>query len=267
MLHDFLPADPLRLRQALPSRRRFLRAALLVACVFPGLPVWADSSPDPEEALRARDGAFHLAATSRDRATVESMLAEDAVFFADGLLRGRQAFLDGWAPQWTGKYGFAYEAATLEASVAEAGDLGFTLGTVTTRFQHPAEPEPSVTEGHYLHVWSRTEKGEWRLRASSALVVHPELGAAREPRSGLMTAWPELADQIGARIEIDWRPERTERAASGDLAFTVGSYGAAFGEAADRQSGEGHFLAVWRRDDEGAWQLAAEGFTPPALSN
>ncbi len=227
----------------------------------------ADTAAGPEahEALRSSDEKFNRAAESRDRGAVEKLLAEDAVFFADGLLRGRQAFLEGWQPLWEGKYDFSFSADLLEATVAESGDLGFTIGTVETRFQHPVEPAPTVTGGHYLNVWSRDEEDEWRMRASTALVVHNELGAARDPRSGLMTAWPELADRIGDRIEIDWRPERTERAASDELAYTLGTYAASFGEGQDRHSGEGHFLAVWQRDANGVWQLAAEGFTPPKL--
>lgn len=229
--------------------------------------VVAASAPDPSPsvALRSIDEAFNRAAAARDRGAVEKLLAEDAVFFADRLHRGRQEFLDGWLPLWEGKYDFSFSAGLLQASVAESGDLGFAIGTVETRFQHPVEPEPTVTAGHYLNVWSRGGEGQWQLRASTALVVHAELGAARDPRSGLMTAWPELADRIGDRIEIDWRPQRTERAASGELAFTLGSYAASFGDGQDRRSGEGHFLALWRRDAAGAWQLAAEGFTPPEI--
>ncbi|MEM7352303.1 MAG: nuclear transport factor 2 family protein [Acidobacteriota bacterium] len=238
-------------------------ASALVLLV--GIAAASAPEPSPTEVLRSSDEAFNQAAAARDRGVVEKLLAEDAVFFADQLHRGRQAFLDGWAPLWEGKYDFSFKAGLLQASVAESGDLGFAIGTVETRFQHPVEPAPTVTGGHYLNVWSRRGEGDWHLRASTALVVHAELGAARDPRSGLMTAWPELADRIGDRIEIDWRPEHTERAASGELAYTLGSYAASFGDGEDRRSGEGHFLAVWQRNAAGAWQLAAEGFTPPEL--
>lgn len=241
------------------------RAVVFAMALLAGTTSGAESSSPTLEALRASDEAFHRAAMARDRGAAEEHLAEDVVFFADELLRGRQAFLDGWAPLWQGKYDFTFSAGLLRATVADSGDLGFTIGDVETRFQHPVETEPSVTGGHYLNVWSRSQDGRWKLRASGALVVHPELGAARDPRSGLMTAWPELADQIDARIEIRWLPERTERAASGELALTLGSYTAAFGEGPDRRAGEGHFLAVWQRDDSGSWQLAAESFTPPAI--
>ncbi|MEM7582590.1 MAG: nuclear transport factor 2 family protein [Acidobacteriota bacterium] len=245
--------------------------AVLALAALPDVAAASDPASDPAAlvALRSSDEAFNRAARSRDRAAVAKLLAEGAVFFADALHRGRQAFLEGWQPLWEGKYDFSFDASVLQATVAESGDLGFTLGTVETRYQHPVEPEPTVITGHYLNVWALDgeagSEGEWRLQASTALVVHAELGAARDPRSGLMTAWPELADQIDAHIEIDWRPERTSRAASGELAYSLGRYAASFENDEGRQAGEGYFLAVWQRDAAGAWQLAAEGFTPPEL--
>lgn len=81
-----------------------------------------------------------------------------------------------------------------------------------------------------------------------------------------MTAWPELADQIGAEIELRWVPSTTVRSASGELAYSLGEYEASFqsGESSI-VSGAGSFVAVWRKDEKGAWQLAAEGFTPPGI--
>jgi ketosteroid isomerase-like protein len=96
-------------------------------------------------------------------------------------------------------------------------------------------------------------------------VVHPELGSARDPRTGLMTAWPELADQIDAAIEIEWIPETTVRAASGELAWSLGEYRAEFRKDGVTHAGKGAYVAVWEKDGQDRWQLAAEGFTPPGL--
>jgi hypothetical protein len=62
----------------------------------------------------------------------------------------------------------------------------------------------------------------------ASLVVHPTLGQARDPRGGLMTAWPELKDRIGDRIEITWNPVEHVLAGSGEVAFTFGEYSASF---------------------------------------
>jgi ketosteroid isomerase-like protein len=55
------------------------------------------------------------------------------------------------------------------------------------------------------------------------------------------------------------------RAASGELAYSFGSYRAEFTKGTTSQAGGGAYLAVWEKDDKDHWQLAAEGFTPPQI--
>ncbi|MEM9552777.1 MAG: nuclear transport factor 2 family protein [Acidobacteriota bacterium] len=224
------------------------------------------ASAAPTEALESADRAYNAAASQRDRQGLGALLTDDAVFFAETTHRGRAAFLDAWAPLWTAKYDFSYRATTLEATVAASGELGYALGTVTTSFRRPGLDEETVTESHYLNLWRHDDSG-WRLAASTALVVHPELGAAREPRSGLMTAWPRLADQVGSAITLEWTPDQVENASSGELRVVAGTYTARFDDGEQEHTGGGDFLAVWRRDADGGWQLAAEGYTPPDLHN
>jgi len=298
-------------RQAAP---RFLALLLLASAVLPPAtaaepapaepaatdppPAAAGEAATPDlDALRAEVEAaerrYNRAARERDRETFHGLLTKDSVFLAGELHAGRLAVMTVWQPLFDGKYGFRYEAESLGTTVARSGEWAWSVGSVETRFHRPGVADEEVTESDYLHLWSRGEDGAWRLAYASTLVVHPTLGAARDPRSGLMTAWPELADQIGARIEIHWKPERVVRAESGEMAFIYGSYEASFappsedgdgGDAAgdgdgrdeddagagddidaDVIAGEGHFLAVWEKDDEGHWQLAAEGFTPPGI--
>ena len=217
------------------------------------------------DALAATDRAYNAAAALRDRDGLAALLADDAVFFAESAHRGRDAFLAGWEPLWTAKYDFSYSATTLEATIAASGDLGYALGAVTTRFQPPGLDEATVTESHYLNIWRHTDEDGWRLAATTALVVHPRLGAAREPRAGLMTAWPRLADQVESTIALEWTPHRVESAASGELKVVSGSYTARFDDGDSEQNGSGSFVAVWQRAGDGHWQLAAEGYTPPEL--
>lgn len=232
--------------------------------------------------LEAAEHRFNRAAAERDRPAFRALLAKDAVFLAGELHRGRLAVMAIWQPLFEGKYDFRYQGELLAAAVAGSGELGWTVGTVRTSFHRPGMAEAEVTDGHYLNVWRRGEANDWRLAYAASLVVHPTLGAGRDPRSGLMTAWPELADRIDAEIEIRWQPETTVRAASGELAYSFGTYRASFssaqageaGEGADDDgaagevsavAGEGHYLAVWHKDQRGRWQLAAEGFTPPGI--
>ena len=239
---------------------------LLLAGVTPDL---ATGSPPADRAglrasLSAADQAYNRAAKERDREAFHSLLTPDAIFLPDTVKRGRIEYMASWAPMFEGKYDFRYLAESLEATVAESGELGWTLGDVETSFVPPGTQERSVISSQYMTVWTHSE-GRWRVVASATLVVHPEFGAARDPRSGLMTAWPELADQIGAAIKLEWTPETTVRAASGELAYTVGTYHAEFTQGAKTQAGGGAFLAVWQRDGDDHWQLAAEGFTPPQI--
>ena len=230
-------------------------------------------------ALSAAEDQFNQAARARDRQTFQGLLSSDTVFLAGELHSGRLAVMAIWQHLFDGKYDFRYEASALDVTMADSGEFGWAVGEVVTSFQRPGLTTTERTEGHYLHVWTYGEDG-WELSHAASLVVHPSLGAARDPRSGLMTAWPELADTIGSHIDIQWQPEQSVRAASGELAYTFGPYSASFTEpvaASDTSDeaateaepkvtqGDGHFLAVWQKDAKGHWQLAAEGFTPPGI--
>ena len=251
-------------------------------------------TPDVEAfrtAVEAADRNLDQAARERDRETFQGLLATDTVFLAGELHRGRLEVLAIWQHLFDGKYDFRYEGETLDVVVAASGDLAWTVGAARTRFTRPGLTEPEVIDGHYLHLWKPDDEGAWRLVYNASLVVHPTLGSARDPRSGLMTAWPELADQVGARIDLVWNPLDHVVASSGEVAYTFGEYSATFGppspltppaesDSASESSddaeatteppsepiaGTGNYLAVWQKDEQGRWQLAGEGFTPPGI--
>ncbi len=248
-------------------------------------PVQAGLPADDIEALRAQveaaDRAFNRAARERDQAAFRAWLAQDTIFFAGELHQGRLEVLAIWQHLFAGKYDFRYEAETLETNLAHSGEFGWSIGRVRTSFTRPGLTTEEATEGHYMNLWRPGEGDTWSLAYSSPVVVHAVWGEARDPRSGLMTAWPELADQIDAQIELRWHPEKTVRAASGEVAYSFGRYEASFarqpeavaatGTEADpatgtaRIAGKGHFLAIWQKDEKGHWQLVAEGLTPPGI--
>ncbi len=274
--------------RAQPPTVHFLWIALGVAVTVAGSTLASEpTAAEPVAAVtidlearraeaEAAEHGFNLAAKERDRQSFHDLLAKDSVFLAGELHSGRLAVMAIWQHLFDGKYDFRYEAEAATVAVAGSGELAWAVGAVTTSFQRPGVDSKEVTEGHYLHVWTRGEGG-WRLAYASSLVVHPTLGAARDPRSGLMTAWPELADQIDARIDIRWAPSVSVRAVSGELAYTFGEYEASFlppsagtsaparDESAATLAGKGNYLAVWHKDDQDRWQLAAEGFTPPGI--
>ena len=188
--------------------------------------------------------------------------------------------LHAWDPLWNEKDGFSYQGEVLEVTVAQSGDLGFTLGRVETRYRPPVDTEDRVLGGHYLTVWKPGPRG-WQVAASGPLVVHSKLGESRDPRGALMASWPELSERIDADLDLRWQPQTTTYAESGEMAWVFGSYEATFGRVDSEADsgpdsgpspihstrhdagGSGHFLAVWQKDGEGRWQLAAEAMTPP----
>lgn len=231
------------------------------------------TSGEPAAVLRQADENFQRYAASRDRIRFRTILRPDALYLAEELHRGFGPALHAWNPLWNEKDGFSYRGEVLNVTVAESGDLGFTVGNVETRFRPPVDAEDRVQSGSYLTVWrSESQPGgpqDWKVAASGPLVVHPTLGESRDPRGALMTAWPELSGRIGAELEIHWTPETTVVAESGELAYVFGAYAADFStpdqgvDAGRAGGGTGHFLAVWQKDGAGRWQLAAESMTPP----
>ena len=220
------------------SRGRLPRASFVTFCgwmLFANMLLGQEAQPSepaaegPSSAVETADRELHRAAQERDQETFHELLALDATFLAGELHQGRLAVLALWQPLFDAKYGFRYEGEPLEVQVAESGELAWSLGNAKTRFQRPGLEQVETTEGHYLHVWG-LEGDAWLLKYMTTLVVHPSLGQARDPRSGLMTAWPELANRIGDRIEITWDPIEHVVADSGEMAFTFGEYSATFGE-------------------------------------
>lgn len=225
------------------------------------------TTPDAasHQALLDADRAYHAAAMGRDRSAFHGLLASDAMFLGGSWDRGRIDYVAGWTPLFEGKYDLRYRGSNLEAHMAESGEMAWTLGDAETSFTRPGSKESVVNASRYLMVWAKTSEGEWRVKASATLVVHPHLGQGTDPRSGLMTAWPELAERFDAPVSLSWTPEATVRAESGEMAYSFGEYRVEFGDGEGARVGTGAFLSLWHKDAEGRWQLAGEGFTPPAL--
>jgi ketosteroid isomerase-like protein len=226
-------------------------------------------------ALDAADQAFLQALVARDRDAIERHLASDVMFLDDEDARhGKLAFLMLMEPVFDARHGFTFEGETVAVKVARSGELGYTIDATTITVQPPHQDEPTVTSNHTLTVWTRTapvgppsgDVGQpWKIRVYSTLIVHPELGHATEPRTALMRAWPELADRIAAGIRLEWTPESTTRAASGEMAYSFGAYSVKFTQDDETEDGTGSYVAVWEKGEKGHWQLAAEAYTPPLI--
>jgi hypothetical protein len=76
-----------------------------------------------------------------------------------------------------------------------------------------------------------------------------------ETLAGRPEAGPEAA------IALSWRPERAVRSASGELAYSFGSYRVEIDSPAGRAALGGTYLTVWR-GGEGGWTALASSLTP-----
>jgi uncharacterized protein (TIGR02246 family) len=235
-----------------------LLAASLLAAPSGSAPAAAGppaGAEPPAAAVAAADRALAAAVAAGDPETFAALLAEDALFLGTGELRGREAVVAGWAPFFEpgGAARLAWEPT--ESVVAASGDLAYTTGdyTLTVAAEDGAA---SVTPGHYLTVWRREGEGPWRVAADGTRVEDRDRAVA-ETLAGRPEAGPEAA------IVLSWRPERAVRAASGELAYGVGSYRVEIDSPAGRAALGGTYLTVWR-GGEGGWTALASSLTPAA---
>jgi ketosteroid isomerase-like protein len=69
------------------------------------------------------------------------------------------------------------------------------------------------------------------------------------------------ADWFSAHVKsFATEPVKAETASSGDLGYTWGRFNVT---PSDRAAYTGHYVRVWTRKADGAWQLVAEVTTPP----
>jgi uncharacterized protein (TIGR02246 family) len=137
---------------------RLLPIALLaiVAC--------APSPPDPailEQEVRQADVDFDRALADGDVERFADLIAEDAVFFGNTTLEGREAVVNGWAPFLDEDSGLTLRWNPTDVEVAASGDLGVSRGDYRMT-QISEDGSVSVGVGSYVTVWRRSEDGAWR---------------------------------------------------------------------------------------------------------
>lgn len=84
-----------------------------------------------------------------------TFLAEDAITFRPGPIRGRDSWEQRTSPPGT----LAWEPSFAE--IAAAGDLGYTTGP--WEYRAPADKNQPSSYGHFVSVWRRSGSGEWRV--------------------------------------------------------------------------------------------------------
>ena len=107
----------------------------------------------PRDEVIAAERAFAKTMADRDHTAFATFVAEDAVFFGNGVLRGRAAVVEGWKGFFTAgtPAPFSWEPDTVEV----AGNLAQSSGPVR---------DPAGTRvGTFNSTWRRDTDGRWRV--------------------------------------------------------------------------------------------------------
>ena len=127
---------------------------LLVAGMLPALPAPAQTLPDLARQVREAELAFASTMARRDHAAFGTYVADEAVFFGEGVLRGRAAVVDGWRRFFDGtRAPFSWEPETVE--VLDTGTLALSSGPVR-------DPEGRRI-GTFNSIWRLEADGRWRV--------------------------------------------------------------------------------------------------------
>ena len=127
-------------------------------------------------AVLERDRAWAAAARESDPERVFPYWTDDAVIYAAGMpaVRGKDAIRKFVAGSRARGLSMSWEP--LEATVSQAGDLGYTVGSFQMSVKGP-DGAPAIGRGTYLSAWRKSEDGVWRC----TLEIHSPSGGAADP--------------------------------------------------------------------------------------
>jgi ketosteroid isomerase-like protein len=130
-------------------------------------------------ALRQADTDWAATLTAKDLEGFLGYFAPDAVVLAPHLpqMNGSGAIRE-WATTSFNFPGFAVTWSVTSAEVAEAGDIGYTLGNFT--FEVDFGGSPLKDSGKYATIWKKQPDGSWKVAVdafNSELPMTP-LGSA-----------------------------------------------------------------------------------------
>lgn len=158
-------------------KRRWLCLGLLVTlgCAAPSEAPAVDFEAE-RAALMEADKAWFESHDNVDEFL--TFLAEDAVFMPADAPAARGEAIGAAYEQLLAMPGFALQWQATSAHVAEAGDLGYTLGT----YELTVAPEgtPVVTVGKYVTLWRKQADGSWKVAVDCFNADAPPAGPAAE---------------------------------------------------------------------------------------
>lgn len=104
--------------------------------------------------VREAENAFAATMAARDLEAFASFLAEDAIFFGRGAIRGKAAIIEAWKPFYEGPEApFSWKSETVE--VLDSGRLAYSSGPV-----FDAKGNRTAT---FNSVWRREPDGSWKV--------------------------------------------------------------------------------------------------------
>jgi ketosteroid isomerase-like protein len=132
--------------------RRLWVGALILALAVPAIA--GEDVAALEEQVRAAETAFAKTMADRNHAAFVSFVAQEAVFWGQSALRGRQAVAAGWKPFFEGPQApFAW--APERVAVIASGRLALSSG--------PVFDPTGKRVGTFTSTWRREKDGSWKI--------------------------------------------------------------------------------------------------------
>lgn len=104
--------------------------------------------------VRAAEISFAKSMADRDHAAFTAHLADEAIFFGRGVLRGKTAVAEGWKPLFEKPAApFSWEPEKVQ--VLDSGTLGLSSG--------PVRDASGKRTGTYNSIWRLEANGRWRI--------------------------------------------------------------------------------------------------------
>jgi len=123
---------------------------------------------DPERwraEVRAAECAFAKSMADRDFAAFAGFVADDTIFFAPGVRRGKPAVLAGWKPFFDGAQA-PFSWAPDRVEVLADGSLAYSSGLVR-------DPQGRASS-RFTSVWKQVAPGRWQVVIDNGVPLSPQ---------------------------------------------------------------------------------------------
>ena len=134
--------------------RHALSVAIVVLGMLTAVPVGGQTSAELALQVEQAETAFANTMATRDLKAFESFVADEAVFYGRGPLRGKAAIVEAWKAFYEGAQApFSWKPTSVQ--VLESGTLALSSGPVL-------DPDGKQT-GVFNSIWRRGADGQWKV--------------------------------------------------------------------------------------------------------